>query len=72
MLAGDVTGPTYERQDGVVDGRDFSYVKTRAIQRISCNPGEDMLADLDGNCQVVSVDISTLMLSLAEKQGQLY
>jgi hypothetical protein len=72
MLAGDVTGATFERQDGVVDGRDFSYVKTRAIQRLSCNPGQSLLADLDGNCLVSGTDITTLMLSLAEKQGQLY
>jgi hypothetical protein len=77
MLVGDVVtsgsgGELVESQDGVVDGRDFSYVKTKAIQRGSVDAGGWLLADTNGDCAMNSVDISTLMLSLAEKQGQLY
>lgn len=72
LLAGDVTGATSGTQDGVVDGLDFSYVKTQSIARTSVDAGGYMLADLNGNCKMESQDLSLLMLSLSEKQGQLY
>ncbi len=72
LLAGDVTGPSAGVQDGILDGRDFAYVKNEAIGRKVVADGSYYLADLDGNCVMNSVDISTLMVSLNEKQGQLY
>jgi hypothetical protein len=72
LLAGDVTGLTGGVQDGVVDGLDFSYVKTESIKRTEVGAGGYMLADLNGNCKMESQDLSILMLSLSEKQGQLY
>lgn len=71
LLAGDVTGQD-GNQDGTVDGQDFSYVKGESIKRTSIGNGEYMKADLNGNCQMESQDLTTLMLSLREKQGQLY
>lgn len=71
LLAGDVTGPDGV-QDGVVDGLDFSYVKTQSIARTAIDAGGYMLADLNGNCKMESQDLSELMLSLNERQGQLY
>jgi hypothetical protein len=72
LLAGDVTGTTSEVQDRVVDGLDFSYVKTQSIARTAADAGGYILADLNGNCKMESQDLSILMLSLSEKQGQLY
>lgn len=72
LLAGDVTGPTDSAQDGVVDGLDFSFVKTESIKRTEVAAGGFMLADLNGNCKMESQDLSNLMLSLSVKQGQLY
>jgi len=71
LLAGDVTGPD-GTQDGVVDGLDFSFVKTQSIARTEVAAGEYMLADLNGNCKMESQDLAILMLSLKEKQAQLY
>ena len=71
LLAGDVTGQS-STQDGVVDGQDFSFVKTKAIERTEVPAGSYMLADLNGNCKMESQDLAILMLSLKEKQGQLY
>ena len=71
LLAGDVTGPG-GAQDGIVDGLDFSYVKTESIKRTAADAGGYMLADLNGNCKMESQDLSILMLSLSERQGQLY
>jgi len=71
LLAGDVTGAE-DKQDGVVDGLDFSFVKTQSIKRTEVGEGEYMLADLNGNCKMESQDLSNLMLSLSVKQGQLY
>lgn len=72
LLAGDVTGTTAQSQDGVVDGIDFSYVKTESIKRTEVASGGYMLADLNGNCKLESQDLSLLMLSLSERQSQLY
>jgi hypothetical protein len=71
LLAGDVTGPD-SVQDGVVDGLDFSYVKSESIKRTEVEPHDYMLADLNGNCKMESQDLSNLMLSLSVRQSQLY
>lgn len=62
MMAGDVN------QDGKVDGVDFSLVKTEANGRTE----GDNMADLNGNCKMESQDLALLMLTLKEKQEQLY
>ena len=66
LLAGDIN------QDGVVDGLDFSLVKTASITRKHVVDGGYMAEDLNGNCQMESQDVTLLMLALNEKQGQLY
>jgi len=71
MLAGDVTGDNDE-PDGKVDGRDFAYVKAESLTRRTVNPGQDMRADLDGNCILISTDITRLMMALRKRQEQLY
>lgn len=71
MLAGDVVGAGDE-PDGVADGRDFAFVKAESLTRRTVSAGQDMKADLDGNCVLISTDITRLMMALAEKQGQLY
>jgi hypothetical protein len=60
------------KQNGQIDGLDFSYVKTQSIARTAADAGGYMLADLNGNCKMESQDLSILMLSLSKKQGQLY
>lgn len=71
LLSGDVTGPN-GTQDGVVDGLDFSYIKTESIKRTEVASGGYMLADMNGNCKMESQDVANMMLSLSVKQGQLY
>ena len=71
LLGGDVTGSSGVR-DGVVDGLDFSYVKTEAVDRTEVAEHGYMQADLNGNCKMESQDLSNMMLSLSVKQGQLY
>jgi hypothetical protein len=71
LLSGDVTGPN-KAQDGVVDGLDFSYIKTESIKRTEVASGGYMLADMNGNCKMESQDVANMMLSLSVKQGQLY
>ncbi len=68
VLPGDVTGENGV-QDGLVDGLDFSYVKSQVVKRTE---GNDLLADLNGNCKLESQDLTLLMLTLKEKQEQLY
>lgn len=72
MMAGDVTGSNSSVQDGIVDGLDFNFVKSSAISRDTVSNGETLETDLDGSCQANSADVTTLMLSLKEKQAQLY
>ena len=69
LMAGDVGGVSGIGQDGVVDGLDFSYVKKEVNKRSS---GATMVADLNGNCQLESQDLSLLMLAMKDKQEQLY
>lgn len=66
LLAGDVN------QDGVVNGQDFSAVKTASMTRKQVADGGYMVEDLNGNCLMESQDVTLLMLALNEKQGQLY
>ena len=72
LLPGDVVGVNSMVQDGTVDGLDFSYVKTESVKRTEKAAGEYMLADLNGNCKMESQDLTLLMLSLSEKEDQLY
>lgn len=69
LLPGDVTGATVGVPDGVVDGRDFSFVKAEAAKR---SEGENMLGDLNGNCKLESQDVATMMVSLKDKMEELY
>jgi hypothetical protein len=71
LLMGDITGPDGV-QDGVVDGIDFSYIKTEANKRTEVASGGYMAADMNGNCKMESQDLANMMLSLSVKQGQLY
>lgn len=69
VLAGDVVGES-SVQDGVVDGRDFSFIKRNTDLRVQ--RGGDMRADLNGNCDLSSTDTLVFMQSLVEKQSQMY
>lgn len=71
LLAGDVTGSS-GTQDGVVDGLDFSYIKTESVKRTEVETHGYMTADTNGNCKMESQDVANMMLSLSVKQGQLY
>ncbi|MBI2465280.1 hypothetical protein HYV64_03995 [Candidatus Shapirobacteria bacterium] len=68
LMAGDVVGRS-SQQDGVVDGLDFSYVKTEVNKRTE---GNGLLADMNGNCKLESQDLTLLMLAMKDKQEQLY
>jgi len=68
MMAGDVVGED-GGQDGTVNGLDFVYVKNEVIKR---SEGDNILADLNGNCKLESQDLSLLMQTLREKAEQLY
>ncbi len=68
MGAGDVVGKDLT-QDGSVDGRDFNYVKGEVAKRTE---GDNLLADLNGNCKLESFDLSLLMGSLRDKQEIMY
>jgi hypothetical protein len=72
LLAGDVTGATNGVQDGVIDGYDFSYIKSEAIKRTSVAPHSYLLSDINGNCEMESSDLTWMMLSLIDKQEQFY
>ena len=66
VLAGDVN------QDNVVDGLDFSLVKTASITRKTVASGGNIVEDLNGNCAMESQDLGLLMITLNQKQDQLY
>lgn len=74
LLAGDVTGGTLgapdKIQDGVINGVDFSYVKAQTALRVT--GGGDLLADLNGDCSLGSIDTGVLVQSLVDKQEQTY
>lgn len=63
LMAGDIN------RDGVVDGVDFSIVKSEVNKRTE---GNDLASDLNGNCKLESQDLSLLMLAMKDKQEQLY
>ena len=71
ILAGDVTGENGVPDDWV-NGLDFSYVKAKALVHDTVDPGEDLDADLDGNCQVNSNDVQVLKNTINTKQSELY
>lgn len=67
MLAGDVD------QNGTVDAEDFSLIKSEYQSHATVAEGDDSaIFDLDGNCQLNTLDIAVLSESLNEKQGELY
>lgn len=72
LLAGDVVGATVSDkvQNGVINGIDFSYVKAQTTLRVT--GGGDLLADLNGDCSLGSVDTGVLTQSLIDKQEQTY
>lgn len=71
LLAGDVTGKD-GKQDGWINGLDFSLVKQKSLTHETVEKGGYLLEDLDGNCQVNSNDVTVLKISLGEKQEILY
>ena len=75
LLAGDVTGDAVGVPDGKIDGRDFSFMKAHGSPvsgREEVAAGGYLQADLDGNCFTGVQDSVLLMISLKEKQEQLY
>jgi len=73
MLGGDVVAnDSQDGQDGVINGVDFAYIKSRSLIHETVNEGGYLQGDLDGNCQVNSNDVNILKMSLREKQGELY
>ncbi len=73
VLAGDISGATAGAPDGRVDGRDFSYIKSKiSVVRQDPIKTEMVRADFDGDCMVGNVDLAIMMLSLTEKLGELY
>lgn len=68
VVAGDVTGVS-GGQDGVVDGRDFAFVKSEVNKRLE---GSNLTSDLNGNCKLESQDLALLMLAMKDRQSQLY
>ena len=73
VLAGDVTGAAVGIPDGRVDGRDFNYVKSKVtIDKSLLSDGDKVNGDFDGDCWIGNVDLVILMISLKDKQDQLY
>lgn len=72
MLPGDVVGKDSEQQDGDINILDFSYVKSIVAKLETVPAGQNLKADLNGNCQANSGDLYLLSRSLEDKQGQLY
>ena len=72
LMPGDVVGAYSEQQDDMVNGVDFSYIKTKSLVHESIAIGGFLKGDLDGNCQVNSNDVNLLKITLQDRQGQLY
>jgi len=73
LLAGDVTGDTVGVPDGKIDGRDYSYIKNKAIVLVAAMAdGTNLDGDVNGDCQVNSGDVSLMVDSLKEINGQTY
>jgi len=67
LLAGDVNG------DGIIDGRDFSYVKEKMnLYLPAAADGTNVEGDINGDCIVNAGDIGLVKLSLKELHGQTY
>lgn len=74
MVPGDVTGDSDGIQDGWINGIDFAFVKNKVLNEHMApkDAGTYMQADLDGDCQYNTNDITILQISIQTKQGQLY
>lgn len=72
LMAGDVTGATSGVQDGVIDGRDFSFVKDQTSRRLSVSAGQDITSDFNGDCITNSSDTIIFAQSLIANQEQTY
>lgn len=66
LMAGDVN------RDGAVDSVDFVEIKKRAAVHEATEEGEESQHDLDGSCQVNTIDMALLVQSLNEKYDQAY
>ena len=66
ILSGDING------DGVVNNTDYSFVKSEALKRVTCSPGQNLMSDLDGNCIVNAIDVANILQTLDESYGQDY
>ncbi len=66
LMAGDANG------DGVINGLDFSLVKSDVLTHRTVDSGANLATDLDGDCQATANDLNLLKLSLNDKQSQLY
>lgn len=66
LIYGDVSGEN--GADGVIDARDYIFVRGQA----SLRQNGDMRADIDGNCILNSVDLTTLMVSLLERKEEIF
>jgi len=66
LMAGDVN------RDGAVDVIDFVETKKRAAIHEMIEEGEESQYDLDGSCQVNTIDMAILVQSLNEKYDQVY
>jgi hypothetical protein len=72
LLPGDVVGNNSDFQDDLVNGVDFSFIKSKSLEHETIANGGYLRGDLDGNCQVNSNDVNLLKITLQERQGQLY
>jgi hypothetical protein len=72
LLAGDVTGSISGVQDGVIDGRDFSFVKDQTSRRMSVSAGQDIQSDFNGDCITNASDTIIFVQSLIANQEQTY
>ncbi|PJA51245.1 hypothetical protein CO168_00800 [Candidatus Shapirobacteria bacterium CG_4_9_14_3_um_filter_36_12] len=72
LMPGDVVGTYSEQQDDMINGVDFSYIKSKSLEHETIADGGNLKADLDGNCQVNSNDVNLLKITLQDRQGQLY
>ncbi len=73
MLAGDVTGEVVGVADGIMDGRDFSYIKSKvSVSKEPVASGGTVRGDLDGDCWIGNVDLAIFIMSVKESRRQLY
>lgn len=67
LMPGDVN------QDGMINGDDFSLIKTKTQTYETVAEGDaDAIYDLDGNCQLNTIDIDWLSKSLNTRQDEIY